>query len=57
MSTTALPRLETGTVGSPRAPSALFAALEANVARVLRGKPAVIRHAVIALCARGHLLI
>src|SRR3954447_5104906 len=35
----------------------LVAALEANVARVIRGKPTAIRHAVVALLARGHLLI
>jgi MoxR-like ATPase len=35
----------------------LVAALEANVARVIRGKPTAIRHAVVALIARGHLLI
>jgi MoxR-like ATPase len=61
MSTTALPRLDAGTlastVGAARPPAELVAALEANVGRVLRGKPGVIRHAVIALCARGHLLI
>ena len=61
MSTTALPRLDAGplgsTLGGPRAPAELVAALEANVGRVLRGKPGVIRHAVITLCARGHLLI
>jgi MoxR-like ATPase len=34
-----------------------ISALEANVARVIRGKPQAIRHAVIALIARGHLLI
>src|SRR5437763_3465232 len=38
-------------------PAARVAALEANVARVIRGKPGAIRHAVIALVARGHLLI
>jgi MoxR-like ATPase len=38
-------------------PADQVAALEANVARVIRGKPAAIRHAVIALLARGHLLI
>src|SRR5215831_15792923 len=38
-------------------PAALVAALEANIARVIRGKPGAIRHAVIALLARGHLLI
>jgi MoxR-like ATPase len=35
----------------------LIAGLEANVARVIRGKALAIRHAVIALLARGHLLI
>jgi MoxR-like ATPase len=35
----------------------LIAALEANIAHVIRGKAAAIRHAVVALCARGHLLI
>jgi MoxR-like ATPase len=35
----------------------LVAALETNVARVIRGKPIAIRHAVVALIARGHLLI
>jgi len=35
----------------------LIAALEANVARVIRGKPEAIRHTVIALIGRGHLLI
>ena len=39
------------------APAELVAALEGNIARVLRGKPGAIRHAVIALFARGHLLI
>src|SRR5262249_59426484 len=39
------------------APAELVAALEANIARVIRGKPTAIRHAVIALVARGHLLI
>jgi MoxR-like ATPase len=38
-------------------PAELVAALEANVGKVIRGKPAAIRHAVIALLARGHLLI
>jgi MoxR-like ATPase len=38
-------------------PAELVAALEANIARVIRGKPAAIRHAVISLVARGHLLI
>src|SRR6185503_18342863 len=61
MSTTALPRLNAGReaapVGGSRTPAELLAVLEANVARVLRGKTAVIPHAVVALCARGHLLI
>ena len=35
----------------------LAAVLEANVARVIRGKPQAIRHTVIALLGRGHLLI
>src|SRR5260370_23058321 len=35
----------------------LIAALEANVARVIRGKAQAIRHAVTTLIARGHLLI
>src|SRR6186713_1482267 len=51
MSTTALPRER------PTTPVDRIAALEANVARVLRGKPVAIRHAVVALIARGHLLI
>jgi MoxR-like ATPase len=38
-------------------PAELVAALEANIARVIRGKAAAIRHAVVALLARGHLLI
>jgi MoxR-like ATPase len=49
--TTAMPRARVGQ------PVEQVAALEANVARVIRGKPAAIRHAVIALLARGHLLI
>jgi len=57
MTTTALPRLDAATLGGSRAPAELLSALEANIARVLRGKPGVIRNAVIALCARGHLLI
>src|SRR3954466_2207969 len=56
MTTTALPRLG-GNLGGSRAPAELVAALEANIARGLRGKAGLIRHAVIALCARGHLLI
>ena len=51
MSTTAMP------FSRPAAPAELLATLEANVARVLRGKPAAIRQAVIALIGRGHLLI
>ena len=51
MSSTAVP------LSRPAAPADLLAALEANVARVLRGKPGAIRHAVIALIGRGHLLI
>ena len=51
MSTTAMPRERLA------APAELVAALEANIARVLRGKPGAIRHAVVALLARGHLLI
>jgi MoxR-like ATPase len=51
MSTTALPRER------PTTPVDRIAALEANVARVLLGKPGAIRHAVVALIARGHLLI
>src|SRR6478609_4363650 len=51
MSSTAMPRER------HVAPAELVAALEANVARVLRGKPGAIRHAVVALIARGHLLI
>jgi MoxR-like ATPase len=39
-----------------RAPAAI-ARLEANVARVFRGKPETIRLAVVALLARGHVLI
>jgi MoxR-like ATPase len=48
---TALPR-ERGDTSAD-----LVAELEANVARVIRGKPTAIRHAVVALVARGHLLI
>jgi MoxR-like ATPase len=51
MSTTAMPRER------PTAAADLVAALEGNIARVLRGKPGAIRHAVVALLARGHLLI
>jgi MoxR-like ATPase len=49
--TTALPRERTASAAQ------LVSALEANVARVIRGKPLAIRHTVIALLARGHLLI
>ncbi|MCB9378565.1 MAG: MoxR family ATPase [Holophagales bacterium] len=41
---------------APRAPEAI-ARLEANVARVFRGKPETARLAVVALLARGHVLI
>jgi len=51
MSTTAVPRER------QPAPAELVATLERNIARVLRGKPGAIRHAVVALLARGHLLI
>src|SRR6478609_4849937 len=51
MSSTAVPRERQA------APAELVAVLERNIARVLRGKPGAIRHAVIALFARGHLLI
>jgi MoxR-like ATPase len=56
---TAMPR-ERGTIsaGANSADSAeSVSALEANVSRVIRGKAQAIRHAVIALIARGHLLI
>ena len=49
--TTALPRERLTSLGE------LTTSLEANVARVIRGKPQAIRHTVIALLARGHLLI
>src|SRR3954451_912734 len=52
---TAMPR-ETGDGAVTRLADPI-AALEANVARVIRGKPTAIRHAVVALLARGHLLI
>jgi MoxR-like ATPase len=48
---TALPRERTASFAS------LITTLEANVARVIRGKPEAIRQAVIALIGRGHLLI
>src|SRR3982751_5372247 len=51
MSSTAVPRERAA------APVELVATLEENIARVLRGKPVAIRHAVVALLARGHLLI
>jgi len=50
--TTALPR-ERATSSFAQ----LIAALEANVSRLIRGKPEAIRHTVIALIGRGHLLI
>ena len=49
--TTALPRERTTSFAT------LISALEANVARVIRGKPQAIRHTTVALIARGHLLI
>src|SRR3954451_6313337 len=52
---TAMPRERGDVVSDPLADP--IAALEANVARVIRGKPTAIRHAVVALLARGHLLI
>jgi MoxR-like ATPase len=48
---TAMPRERGDITADP------IAALEANVARVIRGKPTAIRHAVVSLIARGHLLI
>lgn len=51
MSSTAVPRERFA------APAEQVAALEANIGRVIRGKPGAIRHTVIALLARGHLLI
>jgi len=51
-----MPR-ERGDVVVDRLAAGPIAALEANVARVIRGKPKAIRHAVVALIARGHLLI
>ena len=50
--TTALPRERTTSSFAQ-----LIAALEANIARLIRGKPEAIRHTVIALIGRGHLLI
>lgn len=38
-------------------PAELVDSLERNIAKVIRGKPAAIRHAVLALIARGHLLV
>ena len=35
----------------------LIERLERNIGKVLRGKPEAVRHAVIALIGRGHLLI
>src|SRR3954463_4834298 len=52
---TAMPRERGDVVSDPLADP--IAALEANVARVIRGKPLAIRHTVVALLARGHLLI
>src|SRR3954470_25057324 len=52
---TAMPRERGDVVSDPLADP--IAALEANISRVIRGKPTAIRHAVIALLARGHLLI
>lgn len=49
--TTALPRERT------TSPGEAAAALEANLARIIRGKPEAIRYTVLALLARGHLLI
>jgi MoxR-like ATPase len=54
---TAMPR-ERGAMSASLGDSAdSISALEANVARVIRGKAQAIRHAVIALISRGHLLI
>ena len=44
-------------VDGPAAAQAAARALEANVGRVIRGKPEVIRWAVVSLLARGHVLI
>src|SRR3954453_11983476 len=52
---TAMPREKGDLVSDPLADP--IAALEANIARVIRGKPTAIRHAVVSLIARGHLLI
>jgi MoxR-like ATPase len=49
--TIALPRERVTSLGE------LTNSLEANIGRVIRGKPQAIRHTVIALLARGHLLI
>lgn len=43
--------------GYEASPAELVERLERNVARVIRGKPRAIRNAVLALIARGHLLI
>src|SRR6266487_1250504 len=40
MTSTALPRLD-GNLGGARAPAELLSALEANIARVLRGQPLI----------------
>src|SRR3569832_889435 len=50
--TTALPRERTTSSFAQ-----LISALEANIARLIRGKPEAIHHTVIALIGRGHLLI
>lgn len=42
---------------SPAGPAEMVQRLERNVARAVRGKPEAIRQAVIALLARGHVLI
>ena len=51
--------VDTSPFSSPdlEAPIAPIRALEENVGRVLRGKPEVIRLAVVALLAKGHVLI
>src|SRR5882757_1525440 len=53
---TAMPR-ERGDIAAVDRSADPIAAIETNVARVIRGKPTAIRHAVVALIARGHLLI
>src|SRR3954451_15050614 len=54
---TAMPRERGAADSSELALADLVLALESNVARVIRGKPTAIRHAVVSLIARGHLLI